>query len=236
MKTETPNFDLSLDHDFENKTDIPWLPWVGCNYVSSPSKLLIIGESTYNWDPKDIKVQDRIARKDHLRVLHTNHALNFDRNSNYVRNIERAIFGTKNPDKKMKSKLWNSVIYHNLVLRPMSTIKERPNYADYFLGWEELIKLIEVSKSSECIVYGLQWEKTKSLRAVLNSRNIAFSYSVIPDSVNRSKPKLIEFDLAGSPIKILFNRHPSAFFSWKKWHPILLKHIDGINKYFRLGT
>jgi hypothetical protein len=226
MKIQEINSDTSFDIAFEETSNIRWLPWVGKNFLFSPNKLFILGESTYNWKPQSQDVAERISRKDHLRVLHTNHALNFDRSSKYVRNIERAIFGERHPKNSAKSNLWNSIIYHNLVLRPMSSSKERPTYSDYIAGWREFLSLLAITDSVECIVYGVEWQKIKSLRETLDEHHINFDYKVLPDSISRSKPKIITFELNNKKVKVLFIRHPSAFFSWKKWHDVLAREID----------
>ncbi len=96
---------------------------------------MILGESTYNWAPGEETVLERIAGRDHLRVLHKNHALNFDRQSKYVRNIERAVFGVRRPSTAVKSAFWLGTAYHNLVLRPMASQKHRPSEKDYAQGW-----------------------------------------------------------------------------------------------------
>lgn len=230
MEATRLNIDTFFDELFQKETHINWLPWVGVKFRDTSTKLFILGESTYNWDPSDEKVKYRIERQDHLRVLHANHALSFNRKSKYVRNIERAIFNERNPNDINKSNLWSSIVYHNLVLRPMRSLKERPSYEDYILGWEEFLKLLLITESSECIVYGLEYKKTNSLREILTQQDIKYEYIKLPDNVGRSRPKIISFDLNEKKIKILFIRHPSAFFNWKKWHDVLSREIDSIKK------
>lgn len=85
-----------LDHTFDKQfveiEGLRWLPWVGSSYQSSHDKLLILGESVYNWTPSSEKTKDSIERSDNLRRLHVSHALNEKSKAPYVRNIERALF------------------------------------------------------------------------------------------------------------------------------------------------
>lgn len=217
--------DTSYDHVLSAESDLHWLPWIGESFQNSPIRTMIIGESVYDWNPDDQKVIDRIIRKDSLRVLHKNHAMNLTRNSKYVRNIERALFGKKTPSEESKQNLWKSVVYHNLVLRPMSSLKERPTYKDYLNGWQVVLKLITILELQECVVYGLESQKIKSLREFLSARGIP-SHISNHDRIGRFLPKTISFSYNEATIKLVFIRHPSSFFSWRKWHYFLRQELQ----------
>lgn len=217
---DVSNIDASFDHQFENNNVLTWFPWVGKNFINQSKKTLILGESTYNWNPNDSTVQERINRKDHLRLLHQNHALNFNRNSKYVRNIERAIYNTKTPKPETKEHLWSSVVYHNLVLRPMATLKHRPTYNDYKTGWLEVLNLLNDLAIDQCIVYGLEKEKIHSLIEVANNEKIIMQHKRSL-AVGRSRPSVVTLEIKDKKVKLVFIRHPSAFFSWKKWAVVL---------------
>ena len=215
---------------FINTMELPWLPWIGSNFDESNSRTMILGESTYNWDPNDPYVAERISKNDHLRILHKNHAINTERNSSYVRNIERAIFQAKKPSKEDKLNFWTSVAYHNLVLRHMPTLKDRPTYNDYKRGWEKYLLLIDVLNLKESVVYGLESKKYNSLIDTLKVQNITYEYKKLKTKVGNSYPRVIE--IKNISHKMIFIRHPSSFFSWKKWGKILKENlaIDIINK------
>lgn len=216
------NIDTSYDRKFESNAGLTWLPWVGKQFSSLQNKVMLLGESTYNWAPQDELVSERISRSDHLRLLHQNHALNFKRKSKYVRNIERAIYNKKNPSSEEKSELWASVVYHNLVLRPMATLNHRPNHGDYLKGWNEAINLFIELSINEVIVYGLEKEKIRALVEVANSRDMSYEKNIVP-TVGRFRPCVIELNTGKNKVKLIFVRHPSAFFSWKKWAGLLVQ-------------
>ena len=223
MLSETTKIDTSYDGFFSNDLNLPWLPWVGVNFTNSTTKTIILGESTYNWDPDNLDVKKRIANNNHLRVLHQNHALDTERPSKYVRNIEKAIFQQKHPSRENKLKLWNSVVYHNLVLRMMQTRKDRPTFDDYKEGWEVYLELMAKLDIDECLVYGLEAKKYKALIEVLENKNIDYIYIKLDTKVGRSFPRIIK--IKDSSHSILFMQHPSAYFSWKKWSKILEDHL-----------
>lgn len=214
------NIDTSYDHHFEGMPGLTWLPWVGKRFGESGKKTLILGESTYNWAPDKEQVAERIKSKDHLRILHQNHALQVKRNSKYVRNVERAIFFSKSPKPEEIRHLWSSVVYHNLVLRPMATLKHRPNYNDYLLGWGEVLKLFRVLGIEQCLVYGLDKDKTSSLIETAKKQKVEYIHEKVT-GFGRSMPSIVTLNIDGRSIKVFFVRHPSAFFSWKKWAGLL---------------
>ena len=224
MLKDTTKINTKYDDIFINEMSLPWLPWVGIDFDESNSKTIVLGESTYNWKPSDPKVQERINKNDHLRVLHQDHAIKPTSKSKFVRNIERAIFQIKKPTSESKLSFWNSVVYHNLVLRYMPTIKSRPKYTDYKRGWEVYLTLIDTIKAKECLVYGLESKKYKSLIDLLKEQNIDYEYKKLSTKVERSYPRVIEFK--NIPHKILFIRHPSSHFSWKKWGEIIKENLS----------
>ncbi|CAA6808049.1 MAG: Unknown protein [uncultured Sulfurovum sp.] len=226
MLKDTTKIDTKYDDSFINELKLPWLPWVGINFHISNPKVIILGESTYNWNPDDKKIMNRINNNNHLRVLHQNHAINPKSKSRYVRNIERAIFNIKTPLYENKLNLWNSVIYHNLVLRYMPTIKSRPTYKDYIIGWKKYLHLINLLTVDECLVYGLESKKYNALIAVLKENNIEFQYKKLLTKVGRSYPRIIEFRINNLKHKVLFIRHPSSHFSWEKWGEIINENLS----------
>ena len=217
--------DFSFDNDFRSikcKGQLQWLPWVGCSYSTSSSRLLILGESAYNWRKEEVdykRLEERMSRLDYLRTAHGNNAIiKFNRKSSYVRNIERALFSKKNIRNSDTAKvLWTHVIYHNLVLKRMKNRKQRPTYRDYCLGWETLFELAKFLKFCQCIVYGLEENKLKSFKDTLNRSNIKFSFCRYSKKIGNHYPRTAKTTIGGQEIKFVFIRHPSAYFSWRKW-------------------
>ncbi len=218
---------------------LKWWPWIGMEFKKAKNKTLILGESTYIWKAKSTNenerkeeeawIRGRISRNDHLRILHQNLVLKFNKNTKYARNIERAIFQSNAPSNADKAKLWASVVYHNLVLRDMSTIKERPTNADYADGWEEMLGLAMLLEIDQCIVYGLEWRKINELISILKTRDergeLTFKRLKIAQEIGNSSPCVISIETNGQHLKILFIRHPSAFFTWKKWGAVIATEI-----------
>lgn len=215
--------DLSYDIFFETRKSLPWWPWVGSQFARSPTKTMILGESIYEWKgEKRTSFQERYARTTGLRETHNNHALKFGRNSPYVRNLERAIFAACTPKDEQKRALWTSVVYHNLVLSPMRGIEERPDHRQFVEGWSEVLDLCGPLGIEQILIYGVA-----SRHALLEVvRNKGLSCDIIRETqVGRCAARSGVINTGGSQIKFLFIRHPSKFFSWKRWGNVISKHL-----------
>ncbi|MEG0002754.1 MAG: hypothetical protein RR852_17710 [Comamonas sp.] len=91
--------DASFDTTFAGRPNLPWWPWVGKDFSTSKVRTMLLGESVYNWgDGFDARYQ----RTDGLRETHRRHALDYRRDSPYVRNIERAIYCASEPSEGQK--------------------------------------------------------------------------------------------------------------------------------------
>lgn len=220
---ELENIDFSFDSSFDAMSALTWRPWVGKSFQSTSCRTLILGESVY--DIPGLKGwSERLKSKDGLRITHCNHAMNPMKRSKFVRNIERALFQKKRPATTDVKALWESVVYHNLVLRSMNSLKHRPSYSDYVAGWEEAMKLIELLEIDQILVYGLEGQKIKALKHVAGRRGLESGWKKFPP-IGRSFPKVATLTLGQRKISILFIRHPSSFFPWRKWG----RFLDGEN-------
>ncbi|MFT4503197.1 hypothetical protein [Caballeronia sp. 15711] len=216
--------DLSFDHLFEARGQLRWWPWVGSKFSRSAAKTMILGESVYRWAEQEA-FDERYRQTSGLRITHANHALKFDRNSRYVRNIERAIFQRRNPSDAEKQMLWSSVVYHNLVLDEMKSVNHRPKQEQYQTGWNAALELFDALAIEQCLVFGV--ESVSALR-------LTSSESELNCGVKRHLTKVGRFcalsglvhTKSGRPVKLLFVRHPSSFFSWRKWAPVVREGLN----------
>jgi hypothetical protein len=212
--------DLSYDHIFEARKSLPWWPWVGSQYAASTTKTMVVGESIYEWDDKIF--QERYAHTTGLRETHERHALRFKRSSPYVRNIERAIFLASNPKDEQKRSLWTSVAYHNLVLEPLRDIEHRPSQDQFRKGWAEVLDLCGLLSVQQLLVYGVG--SASALREVALSKNLSCRIEK-GEKVGRCTARRGLIDAGDSQIKVLFIRHPSEFFSWKRWGRVIHENL-----------
>lgn len=207
--------DFSFDDAFDQLA-LPWLPWVGSSYQAGTPRTIILGESVYDYGAGQASIQQSILRKESLRRRHMSHGILARHKSRFVRNFERAVFLKKRLDRIERTRLWSQVVYHNLVLRMMPSLKSRPTCEDYLDGWRAFLPLTEVIGAQRCIVYGLEHKKIAALKALLSEREITFQ-SMKLDPVGKSSPVKLTYQHGGQRMELFFIRHPSAFFQWREW-------------------
>lgn len=210
--------DTRYDQQFAARKSLPWWPWVGCAFAESPVRTMIVGESIYMWSPE---ARERYSRADGLRVTHTNHAMALRHDSRYVRNIERALFACRKPSDRQKYGFWTNVAYHNLVLVPLSSRRRRPTQAEYQAGWRELFALCQLMEVKQCLVYGLEHSKLKALESAAEQSGHA---CVLRDAGTLGARRAT-LQMGNAQLELLFIRHPSAFFSWRQWAPLVRDNL-----------
>jgi hypothetical protein len=74
----------------------------------------------------------------------------------------------------------------------------------------------------------LESKKYNTIIEVLkeNENVTDFEYTKLSTKVGRSYPRVITFKVKNLTHKVLFIRHPSSFFSWKKWGTIISDNIS----------
>jgi len=206
---------------------LPWLPWIGDKYKDSANRLMIVGEIHYGewrtgWDARSKELLD-----DHnfTRIVIKDHALNYKATGKMYRNLERVIFNETYPTDEKKEKLWRSICYHNLVLKPMKNSNCRPTWANYLEGWEIFFDMLEVLKPTCCLVAGTT-EKVNSFQAVADQRNAKISKRIPSDKISRTHGEKLDVNSDKLSFRLVFIMHPSGQnFSWSKWHPFINKFI-----------
>lgn len=216
--------DLSFDALFQGRKSLPWLPWVGAGFSSSPVKTMLLGESIYEWNPVTGSAARRYAEPTGLRLTHKNCAMQFDREATYVRNVERAIFSVAKPTDSQKRRLWTSVVYHNLVLQLLESSKHRPELGQFKAGWHEALDLCDMLGIEQCLVYGVA--SVKALREVVAERNLQSCIRRVKQKVGNCYPYSGMVGSGERQLKLLFIRHPSSYFSWKKWGPTVRENLS----------
>ncbi|AZR42997.1 hypothetical protein [Marinobacter salarius] len=215
----TNNFQGFLDNSFDSTFDdmnLPWLPWVGSRYRETDKKTIVLGESIYVYGAGDEQTRQRILKRDSLRKRQMTHGILAEYKSRYLRNFERAVFMKKRPSSSERTDLWSKVIYHNLSPNLLPSKNDRPKNSDYTAGWEIFLELAQEVQAQQCIVYGLEWRKVEALLSLLAPRDVFIKKRTL-SAIGHSRPLLLSILLSTGPLDLLFIRHPSAFFSWKKW-------------------
>lgn len=213
--------DKSFDQSLQT-LELPWLPWVGSTYRGTQVKTIVLGESVYIWESKDrVKTEARIRSEDGLRKLHLSKGLADaypHGRAAYLANFERTALRKAQVPGKERQKLWSELAYLNLVLRPMKTSKHRPTEKDYAEGWPSFFQVARVLEASRCIVYGLEKPKLAAFRGVPGLTVLEEArFPEVGSGKTAVRPFRVRVSIGGREIEFFFIRHPSAFYSWRKW-------------------
>ncbi len=212
--------DERFDAEFANIAALKWLPWVGDRYQASGVKLLILGESSYGQNPSD-------EAPDFTRKL-IDECLKPDVCSRrkLYRNLERAILKCHSPTSDMRASLWKAVCFHNLVLRLMRDIKERPAVNDYQNGWKVFFDLVGILKPTHCLFSGTDARKLIAFNVIRTERKAEIIGEPWSTKIGRVTGWGLDARVDATPFRIIFIMHPGCRnFSWQKWSPFIYQFI-----------
>jgi hypothetical protein len=68
-------------------------------------------------------------------------------------------------------------------------------------------------------------KKVEALVEALNFRSASFKQIRLPVKIGRTRPRFVAVEVDGRTLKLLLIRHPSAYFSWRQWVPIVGDHV-----------
>lgn len=211
------------DSQFNKIENLKWLPWVGDSYetIEMDRRLLIVGESHYHDNaPKSIEEHNSPT---FTRVVIRELAMKQNyRGIKIFPNLHRALLGSDEID---SGAFYNLVSFYNFIQRPMETRKERPSRDDFSNAWSAFFEVVKVLKPKLCLFLG-----TTAANTLGNAINKGSDYStnviVWEDKIGNARPKSTTIKGSdGNETLIIFIRHTSQMFSWRKWHDYLQNKI-----------
>ncbi|BCO11321.1 hypothetical protein GEOBRER4_n1604 [Citrifermentans bremense] len=224
------NLDTQFDSNFNQLGQLKWFPWVGDLYASSSegSRLFFLGESCYDWGSSS--APERLKQNTFTReMVGKSHGINPKSKEKFFRNMERAFYLKGKVSIDARVKLWRSVCFHNLVLRPMASVKQRPSLVDYIDGWKVFFTLAEITKPNVCIFAGTDWKKLHSFKEVARESDNVVMPQTWRKKVGRSRGShLIVTTRRGHSFSVVFIKHPSMSFSWKMWGTFVREQLNQI--------
>jgi len=230
-------YDKSLDSKFVKIDELKWTPWIGKDYLygASSPKILVIGESHYEWEKEEDDQEPIEYLKDpnFTRDFINQRGLHFltggIENANVLRNLERAIFKRKNVGDENKLKLWRNSSYYVFIQRALSSREnnDRPNAQDFIKGWEAFDNVVSILKPDICLFLGV--ESSNHYNGLKSKQSLNSTFLEIEkyhSKIGSSYPRIGSLKLANNKnIKLVFIKHPSSYFSWEEWGSFLDDHI-----------
>lgn len=222
-----------FDEQFKEIKGLTWLPWVGKNYsnLSSNNQLIIVGESNYDWGEEGSK--DCLKNPEFTRIIIQDDGIDDpESNRKIMRNIERVFYDF--PTREQKIKLWQSVVYYNLVQRYMETYteskKDRPTDKDYLDGWNIFFKIIKVLKPSYCLFCGVA--SAKHFQSFENNGCQSEGIKHL-DKVGSTLPRTGTVISVEHSTKLIFIKHPSSYFPWESWAEFIEQQMGDYTTWLR---
>jgi hypothetical protein len=204
-------------------TNIKWKPFIGdkYHYGINGKKILIIGESHYhNGTTKSI---EKVNKSNFTNLVVQEMAIKKNYwSTKFFQNLHRTLKGT---DDFNGLTFWNKLSFYNFIQRAMNSNKERPKKLDFIKGWDCFFNVLEDLKPSICLFAGTSSAKYFR-RAAKNHPNIEIIQSVKMSKLNGTYPKYYKIRKGLNEIDLFFIKHPSSFYSWRKWRSLLKKYYN----------
>lgn len=214
--------DLSHDKRFKEIESLRWLPFVGDHFsqLDETRRLLVIGESHYH-DKSEKSIEKHSSSNFTRRVVDELAINRWYYGTRIFPNLHRALFGHDNFDSRA---FWNLVSFYNFIQRPMVTNKGRPSYDDFYNSWTTFFEIIEILKPETCLFIGTSAANSlKQATQISNYRTDGVKWEEKISNAYAKSAKL--FDGDDNKTRLIFIRHTSQMFSWKKWHGYLRNKI-----------
>ncbi|MFP4095965.1 MAG: hypothetical protein ACLFUB_15885, partial [Cyclobacteriaceae bacterium] len=194
----------NFDECYSQIFGLSWYPWVGTNYNLHGT--MIMGESLYddnhewidgNHDAVRILVESRISGK----------------HSHLFSKTEQVFYNKQLVLPEESAKMWNSVIYWNLVQRLLASRNDRLTLEEKTDGWRIFFEISDILKPSKCIVLG---QHHGQLGNYLNNCQNSWQYN---KAEFYTENKIVNLSRNKESLRIIFINHPSGShgFQWEKW-------------------
>lgn len=173
--------------------------WIGENYRET--RLLFLGESAYAWKTENGKIH--IPKEDHSISVAKNAISDRYKAQPFVKALNRALCGKKDPTKDELSIAWNRIAFTNYIQTPVEPFpRKRPTGKQWKAAPADFLRLLETWPSREplptrIVVIGMK------------------SWKNMPDTPIRISDTVEGYLIRGSVVMCLAFKHTRAGLSWK---------------------
>jgi hypothetical protein len=209
---------------------LKWLPWIGSNYASHPSKILIVGESHYGEDNEArIKELDNVetTRECIIDMGIENNAYGVK----FYQNIHALLVGKKEFN---TAQFWSRISFVNFIQKTMTTSGTRPDYADFHNSAGTFFNLLDKLQPDYCLMCGVS--SINALRNTMGESNFLEIEFKKFEKIGNIYPRIMSIQSNGGKIiKLIFIQHPSHHFSYNNWgHFLRQQELSFMNQFVDL--
>jgi len=192
-----------------------WLPWIGKDYVESPKKILIVGESSYLTEDVDVNQYD--YNRNMIEKVGMLQGVLYETDPNKFiderhKKLEK-ILSVNPEDINTKRTFWKKVASYNLIQTPLESRekKDRPHYQLFLDGWDTFFQVIDIIKPHYCLMNGVNSFDHFYERYAGN-----FGLSLLEknklDKIGNTFPKriILKNESTGAKTILLFIKHTSC--------------------------
>lgn len=196
-----------MSQKFDSNLKDKQLLYIGKKYENT--HLLIVGESLYT----DDEHMDEFHDKDILGKIIRQNAI--DKEVKLFKNLNRTLMGTEGGYNTQA--IWESVAYCEFIPRILdyTDYAEQPNADDFEKGKAGFEKIIKILEPRYCLFLGVRAIDCLGGEKMKNNYNHVWA-------------RKCELKYDGGKVACMGIKHPSSFFSWKKWSKFLVSNNSSI--------
>ena len=229
------NINTEFDESLKN---LKYLPWIGKEFVNSENKenkILIVGESIYNWGKnkkQQEEVKKKIEEKDFIRKLVKYHGFFHNlskeekgggKKGKLFINVEKTYYNSDKFSNEQIENFWESVAFCEFSQKTMENRTKRPSKPDYKEGANNVYHIIKTINPELIILLGTDYNKIRELQNLIKSP----AFNANEKKIDGFVTKRIKFDLNGKKTIVAIG-HPSGSFrnyNWRNWAEYLKSYI-----------
>jgi hypothetical protein len=178
--------------------------WIGSNYKST--RLLILGESAYEWKTGDGKIHT--PKRNHSQLVAKGAISGRYTAAPFTRTVTRALCGKYHPNKSKRDTAWNSIAFTNYIQTPVPYPRKRPTAKQWNAAPGDFLRLLETWTHHE----------PQPTRIIVIG---ASSWSNMPDTAIKISEMVQAYLIRSSVVMCWALKHTRAGLSWKELANIL---------------
>ena len=224
--SDSNKYTTEFDEQLGRITNLKWRPWVGKDY--SKSKLLILGESTYQDDGEEW-LDDPDAMRGFVQNQGLDSANPKFSNRRFFNAIEKTVLNQPSTSLEERERFWTSVAYTNVVQRIMCSRNEKPKPSDFDDGWMKVLQLLETIRPTVVIKLGI--EGVGRLAYLMDKKNTGWGF--IAEEFNwKRRPIVTNLMKDSYSVKIIFINHPTGSFGFdfSEWADVIINNAPGLRE------